>query len=88
MNILFRPVLEKSTLHLIVLSFIAVILFGIAVSFWRTSSEDARMREDLLVLTRTAAQSINLERLNNLNGSPADLDSTDYHWIKNQLIVI
>lgn len=85
MSSLFRPILEKSALHLIALSVIAVFVFGIAISFWRVSSEDARMREELLVLTRTAAQSINPEKLNKLEGSQADLTSPDYQWLKNQL---
>ena len=77
-----------SAFRLFALSVVAVIIFGAAITFWKTSSEDARMRNELLVLTRTAAQSINPERLKRLQGSPADLESPDYLWIKNHLAEI
>jgi len=88
MNASSSTLLEGSAFRLVVLSIIAVFIFGISITFWRTSSEDDRMRDELLVLTRTAAQSINLEKLKNLEGSPADIDLPDYQWIKNQLTEI
>jgi diguanylate cyclase (GGDEF)-like protein/PAS domain S-box-containing protein len=88
MNTIAGKLPQGSAFRLTVLSMAAVFLFAAGITFWKTSSEDTRMREELLILTRTAAQSVNPERLNNLKGSPADLDSPDYQWLKNHLAVI
>jgi diguanylate cyclase (GGDEF)-like protein/PAS domain S-box-containing protein len=85
---MLRSLLESSTVRLVLLATGAVFIFGITISLWKTSSEDNRLRKELLILARTAAQSISIDKLKRLDGSPLDLVSPDYQWIKNQLAVL
>ncbi len=77
--------LHSSPSRLVVLAISAALLFGVIFSFWKLSSEDRRMREDLLVLARTITHSINLDKIKHLSGTEADLQNENYQWIKKRL---
>ena len=62
-----------------------VVVAGGAASLWLATSEDARMRSELLVQGRLVADTLNPWRIINLTGLPSDLDSPDYQRIKSQL---
>ena len=62
-----------------------VVVAGGAASLWLATSEDARMRSELLVQGRLVADTLNPWRIVNLTGLPSDLDSPDYQRIKSQL---
>jgi len=46
------------------------------------------MRDNLLLQTEIGARSINIDRVKNLTGTPADLKSTDYLRLKEQFAAI
>jgi PAS domain S-box-containing protein len=62
-----------------------VVIAGGAASLWLATSEDARMRSELLVQGRLVADTLNPWWIINLTGLPSDLDSPDYQRIKSQL---
>lgn len=82
---LLRPRLKGNTFGLTVLSASAVIVFGMTFSYWMASSEDTRMREELLIQARITREAMDLEKIARLQGSSADLDTPDYQQIKDQL---
>ena len=62
-----------------------VVVAGGAASLWLATSEDARMRSELLVQGRLVADTLNPWRIVNLTGVPSELESPDYERIKSQL---
>jgi len=65
-----------------------VVVAGGAASLWLATSEDARMRSELLVQGRLVADTLNPLRIVNLTGVPSELESPDYERIKSQLQVM
>ncbi|MEI6126016.1 MAG: PAS domain S-box protein, partial [Pseudomonadota bacterium] len=61
---------------------------GIYSTWLITRTESARMREEILIQVRMLSKAINLEHLQKLTGSEADLSSPDYQRIKAQLILV
>jgi PAS domain S-box-containing protein len=63
-----------------------VLLLGFS---WQTVVQtDRQMRADLLKQTRMLAQTVGIERLQNLSGTETDLNSPDYLRVKDQLAAI
>ena len=62
-----------------------LIAAGVSVSVWSARVIDHRMRESLLQQARLVMRSVNVARVRALSGSPADLPSSDYLRLKQQL---
>ena len=62
-----------------------VVVAGGAACLWLATSEDARMRSELLVQGRLVADTLNPWRIVNLTGVPSELESPEYERIKSQL---
>lgn len=71
--------------HLVVMAIGAILVFGLAFSYWVATSQDSRMREELLTLARTAVKAVDLDKVMRLSGSSADLDTPDFQQVKGQL---
>ena len=67
------------------LLFAAIFAAGVIFSWWMTLRADREMRADLLAQTRLVAQAINVEHIQSLTGTEADLVSPHYQRIKEQL---
>ena len=73
---------KKHTVPLLVLFIIIAAAF---IAFWMGSRADREMREVLLARTRLLAKNLNIERIQALTGTEADLDSPDYLRLKTVL---
>ena len=54
---------------------LAILAAGVFFAWWVVSRADREMRAGLLQQTRLAAQAVNVERVQALSGTAADLDS-------------
>ena len=66
----------------------AVIVVGTLCAWWLAVRADRRMREDLLFRTSLLAEAVNLEYLQSLTGTEADLDSPLYLRLKEQFAAV
>ncbi|MFZ4535289.1 diguanylate cyclase domain-containing protein [Propionivibrio sp.] len=64
---------------------LSLLIAGGLFAWWTVVRVDRELREDLLQQARLVAQSVDIERVNALTGTPADLDSTEYRRLKEQL---
>ncbi len=62
-----------------------VLLAGMGATYWLARSEDVRMRSELLIQGRMVAETVDSWRIESLSGSAADLQSPDYHNLKEHL---
>ena len=65
-----------------------VLVLGLGVSGWVSSTADREMRERLLLETHLLAQTLNLERITALAGDVTDLERAAYQRLKQQLTLI
>jgi PAS domain S-box-containing protein len=63
----------------------AMLVIGVAFTGWVVQRADEEMREDLLSRARLIAKAVDLERLESLSGTEADLDTPSYLLIKKRL---
>jgi hypothetical protein len=68
------------------LSLILILIVGTVFTGWTVIEKDGQMRQQLLTETRLAAAGIRIENMAALTGSEADLNSQDYHLLKEDLI--
>ncbi|GAB6095626.1 hypothetical protein JCM14469_18780 [Desulfatiferula olefinivorans] len=67
---------------------ITLLIIGILYSWWSVNRADHAMREDLLQQAHLVTNSINIERLQALTGTAADLNTPGYLRLKEQLAVV
>jgi PAS domain S-box-containing protein len=70
------------------ISLIFILIAGAGFTWWIIAEKDSQMRQQLLTETRLGAAGISTENLAALTGSDADLNSQDYHLLKDDLIKI
>jgi PAS domain S-box-containing protein len=70
------------------LSLIFILIAGAGFTWLTVVEKDGQMRQQLLTETRLAAAGIRIENVAALTGSEADLNSQDYHLLKDDLIKI
>jgi PAS domain S-box-containing protein len=68
--------------------FIAIITIGATFTVLYGMHSDREMRSDLLYDARIRAQSISIDSIQILTGTASDINSLDYHKIKEQLVSI
>jgi PAS domain S-box-containing protein len=64
---------------------VTMLLLGSVATLWMAQSEDARMRERMLVRTRMVAAGTDQAEMASLRGSPADLEQPAYQTLKARL---
>ncbi|MDP2842900.1 MAG: PAS domain S-box protein [Acetobacterium sp.] len=69
----------------LVVAILIILVAGTAASLWTAAREDQQMREQLLTQARLAYVGINAGQVAALSGSDADLFSTEYLSLKNQM---
>ncbi|MBI9073663.1 MAG: PAS domain-containing protein [Melioribacteraceae bacterium] len=69
--------------HILPLSI--VLLAGLILTWWTVENTDHTMRESHLHTANLVSKSVNLERLQSLSGTEADLGTPDYLRLKEQL---
>jgi signal transduction histidine kinase/DNA-binding response OmpR family regulator/HPt (histidine-containing phosphotransfer) domain-containing protein len=74
--------------HLTAALLLAMLTLGALFTGWMVVRADREMRTDLLQRLRVAVQAVNVEQIQALTGTPADLESPDYRQIKDQLAAI
>ncbi len=74
--------------RLLIWSVAGVLLAGGLLAWWLTAQADRVLRTELLQQTRLVAQSINLDRVQALTGTEADLHSPVYQRLKEQFIAL
>jgi len=62
-----------------------VLIVGAVVAWWAVVRADRVLRADLLQQTRFVAQAVDIERVQTLTGTTADLENPDYRRLKEQL---
>ena len=67
---------------------LAILPAGVLFAWWITARADCEKRADLLQQTRLVAQAVNIESIQSLSGTPADLDSPQYQLLKEQLSAV
>ncbi len=63
-----------------------ILVLGAGLTLWSIRREDRELREDLLRQTRYVAQTIPLDRLAVLRGTPEDAQKVEYRRLKEQLM--
>ena len=66
----------------------AVLIAGVLVAWWSVARANLEMRADLLQKTRMVERAVNVQRVQALTGTEADLDSLDYRRLKEQLSAV
>lgn len=64
---------------------VTLLVIGFFISYWASRRIDRDLREDHLMRGRMIAQAVNVERIQSLTGTNADLTSADYLRLKEQL---
>jgi PAS domain S-box-containing protein len=67
---------------------LAVLAVGACLTWWMVSRADSEMRASLLEKTQMVAQAVDVERLQALSGTEADLASPAYQRLKEQLVTV
>ncbi|MCU0631057.1 MAG: PAS domain S-box protein [Methanoregulaceae archaeon] len=67
---------------------LVVIIAGVLLTVWTAQQQDQQLRKDLLTKARIATVNIDPERIEALNGSVSDIGSTDYLYLKEQMVHI
>jgi two-component system, sensor histidine kinase and response regulator len=67
---------------------LTLLVAGVLFTWWVVSRADREMRADLLQQTRLVAQAVNVERVQALSGTEADLGSPHYLRLKEQLTAV
>jgi two-component system, cell cycle sensor histidine kinase and response regulator CckA len=70
------------------LMLLAILAAGACLAGWLTAVAERDMRSDLLRQARLLAESINLEQVEALNGSEADLERAEYLQLKEQFSAV
>ncbi|MHB1357877.1 MAG: PAS domain S-box protein [Anaerolineae bacterium] len=68
--------------------FLAILITGALFTWWTVRRADREMRADLLQQARLVAQAVDIERVQTLTGSEADLGNPDYLHLKEQLTAV
>ena len=66
----------------------AIFAVGAALTWWVIARADIEMRADLLQQARLVAQAMNVEQLQTLSGTEADIISPSYQRLKEQLAAV
>ncbi|MEI7481971.1 MAG: response regulator [Elusimicrobiota bacterium] len=66
----------------------AALLAGTLFAWWTAARIDRGMRDNLLTQTRTVARAVDIEHIQKLTGTQADLNSANYKRLKAQLTAI
>ncbi|MBK8639234.1 MAG: cache domain-containing protein [Chromatiaceae bacterium] len=74
--------------HLTAALLLAMFTLGALFTWWTVVQADRALRTDLLQRLRVAVQAVNVEHLQALTGTPADLESREYLRLKEQLAAI
>jgi len=66
----------------------AILVAAVLVAWWAAEQAEREIRADLLQKTRLAAQAVDVDRVMELTGGPADLATPGYRWLKGHLEAI
>ena len=88
MNPKIIALLRRITASNAALLLMAVITGLMLTAWWTIERTDCEMRADHLQQLRMVAQSVNVEPINSLAGSEADLENPDYLRLKEQLTAV
>jgi hypothetical protein len=69
-------------------AFATALIAGGFLAWWTVARVDRELRANLLQQTRLVAQAVNLDRVQALSGTKADLDSPHYRRLKDQLAAV
>ncbi len=72
----------------LILTIIVIVAGGMALTIWSVQREDSIQRTDLLLQTHLFQRSISSEYVKDLTGSESDLKTSDYQFLKEQMIQI
>ncbi len=75
---------QKSQRRRLILQLVVLLIVGALCTWWLVIRADHKMREDLLNRTRLVARAVNLEHIQALSGTTADLESPMYLRLKEQ----
>lgn len=74
--------------HRLLVVLMALLCLGTLFTWWLVVQADHEMRLDLLLRTRIAMQAVNVEQIQALSGTDADLERPEYQRLKEQLAAI
>jgi PAS domain S-box-containing protein len=77
--------LKPISMRFFIGAIVTLLLLGMAATLWMARSEDARMRQGMLVRAQMVAAGIGQDELAALSGTPADLDQPVYRTLKARL---
>jgi PAS domain S-box-containing protein len=72
----------------LIIAISAILVSGMVLTLWTVQQEENILREELLAKTRLIQGTISADHVKTLTGTDADLVSTDYLSLKNQMIQI
>ncbi|MBK5964371.1 hypothetical protein CCR95_09815 [Thiocystis minor] len=67
---------------------VTIVIIGAIFSWWTVLRADHELREELLKQIRLVARTVNVEGVQALTGTAADLDNPDYLRLKEQMIAV
>ncbi|MFH0996311.1 MAG: response regulator [Pseudomonadota bacterium] len=67
---------------------LTIFVAGVLIAWWTAAQADRELRANLLQQTRLVAQALNVEQVQALTGTKADLESPEYLRLKEQLAAI
>jgi PAS domain S-box-containing protein len=79
---------EWSSPRLMAAALLAILAAGALFAWWEAARADREMRADLLQQARLVMQAVEIERVQALSGTEADLDSPAYRQLKEQLAAV
>jgi PAS domain S-box-containing protein len=77
--------MRKKISRRLLLLFICIFSIGVSIIWWVADATDKKMRAELLLHSKIAAQAINIKYVASLSGSMEDLNKPAYQRIKSQL---
>ena len=67
---------------------LAILVAGALITWWTVAQTDRKMRADLLLQTQSVAQAVDVNRVQTLSGTKADLTRPEYLRLKEQLAIL
>jgi PAS domain S-box-containing protein len=79
---------SERTSHWVTIGFAALLILMLVFGWWTVVRIEREMRADLLQQTQIVAQGVDIERIQTLSGTEADISSPDYLRLKEQFAAI
>ena len=83
----FRSI-EKIIFPWLSVALTAVAIVGIFATWWMVTAANRQIRDEFLLQVRLVANALNLERVQSLTGTEADLNNPDYTRLTKQLTAV